>query len=238
MRDHMPRHSESETMRDLVNADFSRRVVIGTGELPWIPSPQAGVQRRLLDRIGGEVARATSLVRYAPACAFPAHRHELGEEFLVLDGLFSDEYGDYPAGTYVRNPPGSCHAPRTGPGCIIFVKLRQMPHEETERIALDTTSATWERVAAEGQCRRQLLYRSGTTGEIVTLEQLALGARLAPDTISGGEEIYVLTGNLRDDHGRYGAGTWIRNPVGFRRSLPSEDGATFWVKRGHLRTTP
>src|SRR6266704_5630699 len=111
---------------ELVNADFSRRVVIATDEMPWIPSPQAGVERRPLDRIGGEVARATSLVRYAPASAFAAHTHGLGEEFLVLDGVLSDEHGDYPTGTYVRNPPGSRHSPRTAPGCMILVKLRQM----------------------------------------------------------------------------------------------------------------
>src|SRR5713226_5259628 len=107
---------------ELVNADFSRRIVIATDELPWLPSPQAGVERRLLDRIGSEVARATSLVRYAPASIFPAHGHALGEEFLVLDGIFSDEHGDYPTGTYIRNPPGSSHSPRTAPGCTIFVK--------------------------------------------------------------------------------------------------------------------
>ena len=129
---------------ELVNADFSRRVVIATDEMPWIPSPQAGVERRLLDRIGGEVARATSLVRYAPASAFPAHDHALGEEFLVLDGVFSDEHGDYPAGTYVRNPPRSRHTPRTAPGCTILVKLRQMALSEQNRIVMDTASAKWE----------------------------------------------------------------------------------------------
>src|ERR1700745_2169833 len=115
-----------------INADFSERVVIATGDLPWIPSPQAGVERRMLDRIGGEVARATSLVRYAAASSFPAHEHALGEEFLVLSGVFSDEHGDYPAGTYVRNPPHSWHTPRTAPGCTIFVKLRQMSLDETD----------------------------------------------------------------------------------------------------------
>lgn len=106
-------------MSELINADFTQRVVLATNDLPWSPSPQTGVERRLLDRIGGEVARATSLVRYAPASAFPAHSHALGEEFLVLEGIFSDEQGDYPAGTYVRNPPGSMHSPRTAPGCTI-----------------------------------------------------------------------------------------------------------------------
>ena len=116
--------------RELVKADFAERVVVPTYELPWLPSPQAGIDRRLLDRVGGEVARATSLVRYAPASRFPAHEHGFGEEFLVLDGVFSDEHGDYPKGTYVRNPPGSRHMPKTGPGCVIFVKLQQMQLDE------------------------------------------------------------------------------------------------------------
>src|SRR5262245_65160348 len=115
---------------DLVNADFSQRVVIETDALPWLASPQAGVQRRMLDRIGGEVARATSLVRYAPASVFPAHGHAQGEEFLVLEGIFADEHGEYPEGVYVRNPPGSRHSPRTAAGCVILVKLRQMPPAE------------------------------------------------------------------------------------------------------------
>src|SRR6516164_811579 len=116
---------------DLINADFTQRIVIATETMPWIPSPQAGVERRMLDRIGSEVARATSLVRYAAASSFPAHEHALGEEFLVLNGVFSDEHGDYPAGTYIRNPPLSRHAPRTAPGCTILVKLRQMEPAET-----------------------------------------------------------------------------------------------------------
>src|SRR6476661_2253843 len=141
---------EEQTMSELINADFTKRVVLATNDLPWSPSPQAGVERRLLDRIGGEVARATSLVRYAPASAFPAHSHALGEEFLVLDGVFSDEHGDYPAGTYVRNPPGSRHSPRTAPGCTILVKLRQMAPSEKTRLVIDSTTAHWHPAAQAG----------------------------------------------------------------------------------------
>lgn len=218
---------------DLVNADFTQRVVIATDTLPWIASPQAGVERRLLDRIGGEVARATSLVRYARASAFPAHQHGLGEEFLVLDGVFSDEHGDYPEGTYVRNPPGSRHTPRTAPGCTILVKLRQMKLSESARVVIDTATAAWEPGAAG--LSRLPLYLAPDTGERVALERLAPGARLPEVDCPGGEEIFLLSGTLRDDYGNYGAGTWIRNPAGFRRSLQSPEGATYWVKRGHLR---
>jgi anti-sigma factor ChrR (cupin superfamily) len=119
------------TALTLINADFDRRVVIDTGAQPWITSPEPGVERRPLDRVGGEVARATSLVRYAPGSSFSAHEHGGGEEFLVLEGVFDDEHGRYPAGTYVRNPPGSRHRPFTDDGCVLFVKLRQFAPDDS-----------------------------------------------------------------------------------------------------------
>jgi anti-sigma factor ChrR (cupin superfamily) len=217
---------------ELVNADFAQRVVIATDSLPWIPSPRAGVERRLLDRIGGEVARATSLVRYARASSFPAHQHGLGEEFLVLDGVFSDEHGDYPTGTYVRNPPGSRHTPRTDPGCIILVKLRQMSPTETARVVIDSSAASWAESGSPGLLRLPL---HDADGEQVALERLGPGARLPGRDCPGGEEIFLLSGALRDEYGNYRSGSWIRNPAGFRRSLTSPDGAEYWVKRGHMR---
>jgi len=217
-----------------VNADFTQRVVIATDAMPWIPSPQAGVERRLLDRIGGEIARATSLVRYAPASAFPAHEHALGEEFLVLAGVFSDELGDYGEGTYVRNPPLSRHAPRTAQGCTILVKLRQMKPTETERVVIDTTTAIWKPADPNGVLRLPL-HLAPDNGESVTLERMPPGTHLVEADQPGGEEIFVLSGELSDRHGMYGAGTWIRNPAGFHSGLGSLSGATYWAKRGHLR---
>jgi anti-sigma factor ChrR (cupin superfamily) len=225
-------------LNELLNPDFAQRVVIATHQQPWIASPQPGVERRPLDRIGGEVARATSLVRYAPRSAFPAHDHALGEEFLVLEGIFSDELGDYGPGTYVRNPPGSHHAPRTTPGCIILVKLRQMGLTETQRTVVDTTTAQWQPGEVEGHTRLLLyppLPALRPTAERVMMERLRAGAQLACTECPGGEELFVLSGDLADEQGSYGAGSWIRNPAGYRRSLASSGGATWWVKRGHLR---
>ena len=218
---------------ELVNADFSRRVVIATDELPWIPSPQTGVERRLLDRVGGEVARATSLVRYAPESIFPSHVHALGEEFLVLDGIFSDEHGDYRAGTYVRNPPGSKHAPRTASGCTILVKLRQMPVSEQQRVVIDTVGADWRRGEAPGHARL-MLYSADPGGEVVTMERLNGGTSLPAYDCPGGEEIFLLSGDLADDERSYAPRTWMRSPAGYRHGLSSMNGALYWVKRGHL----
>jgi anti-sigma factor ChrR (cupin superfamily) len=217
---------------DRINADFSQRVVMATSDMPWIPSPQPGVERRMLDRIGDEVARATSLVRYAAASTFPAHDHALGEEFLVLEGIFSDEHGDYPAGTYVRNPPLSRHSPRTAPGCTIFVKLRQMALSEKTRLVIDSATTAWHPTEQAGLTILPLFQASG---ESVALERLDAGATLGESDCPGGEEIFILSGDLRDESGTYGAGTWIRKPAGVPRSLGSTSGATYWVKRGHLQ---
>lgn len=212
-----------------VNADFGRRVVIETDALPWLASPQAGVERRMLDRIGGEVARATSLVRYAPNSVFPPHEHGLGEEFLVLDGVFSDEHGDYPAGAYVRNPPGSRHAPRTAPGCTILVKLRQMSLEERDRLVVDTAVAAWQEAAPGWSVAA--LYRD--RGERVTLERLEPGATAPRYAGPGIEEIFVLEGDLSDGNDKHGRHAWIRNPSGAAKALGSARGARYWVKRGY-----
>ena len=126
-----------------LHADLSQPVVLDTTALPWTPSPVAGVERRMLDRRGAEVARATSLVRYAPGSRFERHVHGGGEEILVLEGTFSDEHGDYGAGTYLRNPAGSSHAPCSEQGCTILVKLQQMHPADQQQLALDTTSAVW-----------------------------------------------------------------------------------------------
>ena len=123
-----------------INADFTARALVNAGGLDWIPSPMPGVDRRLFDRIGDEVARATTIVRYAPYSRFSAHAHDGGEEFIVLDGAFQDEHGDYPTGTYVRNPPTSRHTPGAEPGCVIFVKLWQFDPDDRTHVRISWTT--------------------------------------------------------------------------------------------------
>jgi anti-sigma factor ChrR (cupin superfamily) len=126
-----------------IHANLAERVVLNTPELPWQDSPMAGVQRRMLDRDGEEIARATSLVQYAPNSHFAEHTHGGGEEFLVIEGIFADEHGTYPAGTYVRNPVGSSHRPSSESGCTIFVKLQQMSPEDQTTVRIDTENTPW-----------------------------------------------------------------------------------------------
>ena len=214
-----------------INADFSQRVVIQTNDIPWVDSPMPGVQRRMLDRVGEEVARATSLVRYAPGSYFSAHTHDGGEEFLVLDGVFSDEHGDFGPGTYVRNPVGSSHTPYSKNGAIIMVKLWQMSSEDQSRVVIDTAKAGWAPGLVPGL---EVLPLHAHSTEQVALVKWAPGTKFQPHRHWGGEEILVLEGTFADEQGIYPKGIWLRNPPDSVHTPFSEEGCLIYVKTGHL----
>jgi anti-sigma factor ChrR (cupin superfamily) len=213
-----------------IHADYSKRVVINHHDLPWVKSPESGIERRMLDRIGDEVAKATSIVRYQPGSRFPLHMHELGEEILVLDGVLSDEAGDYPAGTYIMNPPGSAHAPYTENGCTLFVKLRHLGVDQIEREVLDTKSAEWYQGMVSGLTVMPLMRQ----GSGSTLVRWAPETYFNPHQHFGGEEIFVVDGVFEDEHGRYPTGSWIRSPHMSMHKPFSKEGCTIFVKTGHL----
>ncbi len=214
-----------------IHADLSRRAVVNSHDLAWVDSPLPGVQRRMLEREGEEVARATSIVRYAAGSRFSAHTHGGGEEFLVLDGTFSDESGDYPEGMYVRNPIGSSHAPWSQNGCTLLVKLQQFNRDDQSVVRIDTRSAEWLPGLVPG-LQVMPLHSFGT--EQVALVKWSAGTYFQPHVHPGGEEIYVLSGSLSDQQGHYPAGTWLRNPSGSEHTPFSEEGCLIYVKTGHL----
>lgn len=215
----------------LINADFSERAVIRPGDIDWVASPMPGVERRMLDRIGEEKARATSFVRYAPNSFFSEHEHGGGEEFFVLEGVFSDEHGDYPAGTYVRNPIGSRHTPKSEGGCAIFVKLHQFAADDKVQKVVDTTKAQ----LLPGQVDGLTVLPLHTHGsENVALVRWEPGTRFNRHRHWGGEEILVLEGVFQDENGAYPKGTWLRSPHLSQHTPYSDEGCLIYVKTGHL----
>lgn len=214
-----------------INPDLDRRAVVRPGDVAWTPSPMPGVERQMLDRIGDEVARATSIVRYAPNSRFSEHAHGGGEELLVLDGVFSDTDGNYPAGSYVRNPIGSAHAPHSEPGCTMLVKLHQFDPADTQRVMIDTHRAAWHQGMVPGLSVMPL-HQHGT--ENIALVKWAAGTRFNRHRLWGGEEILVIDGTFQDEHGDYPAGSWLRNPHLSEHTPFSTDGCTIYVKTGHL----
>jgi len=214
-----------------IHADLSERAAVDSTELDWIVSPMAGVERRMLERDGEEVARATSLVRYAPGSAFSAHRHDLGEEFLVLEGVFSDESGDFPQGMYVRNPPGSRHVPSSAPGAVILVKLRQMQPDDEAYVRVNTLDPTGWQTGRPGESILPLYVRPEE--EVVMLDWEA-GASFEGQEFPGGAEYFVVEGRFEDQDGIYDVGSWLRLPPGSRQTIGTSTGAKVWRKTGHL----
>lgn len=214
-----------------INADFGEPVLLDSSGMAWVPSPLPGVERKMLDRIGGEVARATSLVRYAPGSSFSAHSHDGGEEFLVLDGVFSDEHGDYPAGTYVRNPIGTRHTPHSDPGCVILVKLHQFAPDDLAQFAIDWTRSAFD-AGPEAGVSTLPLHGHGT--EVVRMERWGAGALRSLPDLSGGIEIFVIEGSLSTGGAAMAAGAWLRMPPGGSFSGSSPSGCLLYVKLGHL----
>jgi anti-sigma factor ChrR (cupin superfamily) len=214
----------------LINADFSRRAIVTPEQYRWVASPLPGVERVMLDRVGAEQARATSIVRYAPGSSFSFHLHPGGEEILVLAGTFSDAGGDYPAGWYLRNPPAYGHAPFSHEGATIFVKLRQMQREAQPTVRVDIRDPrAWCDEGGRAVCP---LYAD--EAERVSVQRVSPGDTALADT-RGGAELLVLEGAVRAADVRCETGSWIRLPAGDAADLVADTaGATIYLKTGHL----
>lgn len=214
----------------LINADFCARAIVRPSTSKWAPSPQPGVERLYLDRLGREVARATSLVRFAPGASFPHHLHGGGEEIFVIDGAFEDENGFHAAGTYLRDPRGSAHEPTSPQGCLLFVKLWQFDPDDDARVEINSRAGDW-RVAPEGFAIQPLHHFNGVTTFLVRLDP---GAQLRRMIHPDGEEMLVLSGSCRDELGEYPQLGWVRDPGGHPQTLETAEGCTLYVKTGHV----
>lgn len=213
-----------------LNMDFDRPVQVLSTDQRWQNSPANGVSRVHLERCAPEHGHTTSLVKYAPGTAFPSHSHPDGEEIFVMEGIFSDENGDYPAGSYLRNPPGSQHAPFSKSGCTLFVKLNQFQPNDLSPVTIRPDDQPW----LPGIGGLQVIPLHRHLGESTALVKWPENERFQAHSHWGGEEIMVLSGAFIDEHGRYPAGSWIRSPHMSQHFPYVEEETIILVKTGHL----
>ena len=215
-----------------IAADFSQREIVHSASMQWINSPMAGVARKPLDRVGNEVARATSVVRYAPGSYFSPHIHAGGEEFVVLEGVFQDEHGDYPAGSYFRNPPQSSHTPSSEEGCVILVKLWQFQPEDRTPVRLNINELTpLPHSSVKGVSTVSLYTDKHEQVSIINI-QPNTHLELTPE---GGAELFILQGSVKEQLDTLLQYSWLRAPIGYLLSLKTTQiGAQIWFKTGHL----
>jgi anti-sigma factor ChrR (cupin superfamily) len=217
-------------VQENLNMDFSKNIALNTSQMEWISSPHPKVLRKPLERENAESGHTTSVVQYLKDSSFNSHPHPLGEEIYVISGTFSDETGDYPAGTYLRNPPGSSHAPFSKEGCEIFVKLNQFHPEDLTPIRIQTKSENWR----QGHGNLKVMPLHEFRGAGTALVKWPAGEKFIPHSHFGGEEIYVISGIFKDEYGEYPAGTWIRNKHLSNHHPYVEEETLILVKTGHL----
>ena len=214
-----------------LNADLTLRASANINELEWETSPASGVRRLRLERDDDHppIERVTTVVSFAPGSAFPGHVHSGGEEFYVLEGTFSDQHADYPAGYYVRNPKGTGHAPHSDEGCTILVKLWQMRPDDQQQVAINTRyEGLWE---SHDGYKRLALFAADY--EVVDILRLDAGYSETYD-YPGGVEYFVLEGGFRDQQGEYTQGGWLRLPAGSTQAIQVSESCLVLRKQGHL----
>jgi hypothetical protein len=219
-------------MTTTINGDLTLPVVIDTHAMDWSPSPSGTVWRKRLHLVGPpESGQVTSVVRYEAASTFPAHDHPDGEEILVLDGVFSDEHGDWRAGSYLLNPEGFRHTPFSREGCLLLVKLRQFPGRDRFHVAIDVAQLPWESTGATGISTKKLYEQAGFA-DSMRLERWDPNTPGEMRRYSLGAELFVIDGAFVDETGRHAAGTWLRFPVGSGHHAGTGEGCTIYVKEG------
>jgi anti-sigma factor ChrR (cupin superfamily) len=215
-----------------LNGDFSRRLAIDTAALDWVPSPGGHVMRKRLHLVGrAEAGQVTSLVRYLPGASFPSHEHPDGEEILVLEGVFSDEHGDWPAGSYLLNPEGFAHSPFSREGCLLFVKLRQFPGGDRRHVALQTGEQPWRPSVRKGVSWKKLYAQEPYT-DFMRLERWEEPAAMGRINFPAGAELLVLRGEFSDSAGHYPQYAWLRIPAGGAIAPTSNGYCEVYIKEG------
>lgn len=223
--------STAEAPFEPINMNREQRVVINTQAQHWQASPATGVWRIPLEREAKETGEVTSIVRYEPNTHFSTHYHPNGEEIFVVSGIFQDEFGHYPAGTYIRNPANTRHAPASDSGCTLYVKLNMFPEGDREPLRIDTHNARWQPGHYPGQ---SVLPLHGYGSDRTVIMQWHAGSTLPPQSYEGGLEIYILAGSFYDEWGEYSEGFWLRTPPGSAHQPATRDGCLLLAKTGHI----
>lgn len=213
----------------MLNMNFAQSVSIDTYKREWVASPMPGVWRKPLAREDAEQGHATSIVRYEPGASFSSHGHPKGEEILVLEGVFSDRTGDFPAGTYFRNPEGFNHAPFSKEGCIILVKLHQFQSDDSVHVTVQTNNAQWREV---NHSLEQLNLHQHRDEQVFMLRSNA-DTEIDLSDAKSGLELFVIRGELHENGHSYEAGRWLRRPHYLRNYRLSPD-SQIWIKMNHL----
>ncbi len=96
-------------------------VRVHAGKLPWRGGRGPNVSVRLLAEQEGFPQRSRLELwlggHEGQRASYPA-----GSEILVLEGSLADDFGSYPAGSWLRFAAGESHRPWSAAGCLLYIQ--------------------------------------------------------------------------------------------------------------------
>lgn len=216
-----------------VNANLLELVTIDSGLAPWHGVGVPGVSEKVFERIcSGAAARETALLRLDPRATVPGGVAQCRIDLLVLAGSVDLGGLHHTAGMFVRVPVGTEIDLRSNEGATVLLKKRG-GSASGESIVLDTQDrANWAAWGGRGSEKAQL-YDPGLIREASWVGYMLPDLTIPEHDHAGGEEIFILQGELRDERGLYGPGVWIRFPIGLRHTPTSlSEGCRMLVREG------
>ncbi len=217
------------------NADPDQLVVLHTQEMEWEDTGHPGVSLKLLERvIDPEKGRETSLLHLAAGTTLPAE--ELGErlDVFVIEGDYADGQGEYGPRTFVRHAAGTRVTQSTKDGCVIYAKRRNSFRDDDERMVIDTNAVEWTAFPHRGADVVHF-YRDPHGIETARYGKIYPDKQIPSHDHAMGEESLVVDGQLMDEHGTYGPGSWFRFPIGVAHAPYTEaQDCTMLIREGDL----
>ncbi len=204
-----------------MNSNYEKRVSLDTTTLEWKETEHKNVYKKVFS---SKIEEETALVKIEENGILNEKTKINSVEIFVLEGIYINEFGEFTNGTYLRLPKEDESLVKTTVGCIIFRKTNYFDDEQ--QVIIDTQSAQW----LEGQGNLEVL----PLHEQTALVKWPKNERFLPHKHWGGEEIFVLKGIFRDEHGKYPEGHWLRSPHLSEHFPFVEDETIIWVKTGHL----
>ena len=204
-----------------MNSDYEKKVSIESDELDWKEYTPSNSYIKLFSKKDDE---ETSIIKIEKNSYLSKKDLVNSVEIFVLDGVYTNEFGSFEKGTYLKLPKENEKYINSENGCIVFRKINYSHNDE--KIVIDTNKSEW-------------LQGHGNLSVIPLAEQTALvkwpnGEVFMPHKHWGGEEILVLSGTFIDEHGSYPKGTWIRSPHLSEHYPRVEEETVIFVKTGHL----
>ncbi len=201
-----------------------------TSELNWTATGTPGVEKKLVVTGNEANIHEVSILRLEPGARLPSLPDGWGIEVVVLEGAWQLPEGTLQGNGYSRRPPGEAGAGSTATGCTLYARSGPFAENDRELVHSQAEGEPWH--AGHGNLRVKSLHSMGNEG--TALVHWPAGERFIPHQHWGGEEIFVLSGTFRDEHGTYPKGTWIRSPH-LSTHYPFVDEETLiLVKTGHL----